>query len=172
MEVFQVFTTTINIPQYTYIVLFSTSKYLGYFKFLCYYKKYCNEYFNTDVETFTLISQHELSLLSSSHFFLPMYCTHVFMVFYVRYEKWYNWSWGKDKHALNYPQILPKLICSYFVKNFLSKFISFSFIVISLWDFRVWVILASQNMSGSIPLSCILLKSLCTIDILYPLNIW
>lgn len=35
MEVFQVFTTTINIPQYAYIVLFSTSKYLGYFKFLC-----------------------------------------------------------------------------------------------------------------------------------------
>lgn len=60
MEVFQVFITTVNIPQYTYIVLFSTGKYLGHFKFLCYYKKYCNEYFNIDVETFTLISQHEL----------------------------------------------------------------------------------------------------------------
>ena len=52
--------TTVNILQYTYIVLFSTSKYLGHFKFLCYYKQYCNEYFNIGIKTFTLISQHEL----------------------------------------------------------------------------------------------------------------
>ena len=83
-------------------------------------------------------------------------------------------AWGKDKHLLNYPQILLKLICSYLVKNFLSKFIFFFFFffVISLWDFGIWVILASQKMSGSIAFSCILLKSLHKIDILYPLNIW